>query len=1061
MILTHIHRRGEGMSYKYILIFGVILCIIGLWLFVPTIEGLVDTSTTMLIAIRDSGDGKADQDTCIAKVGLSSNPTWNVLGKSKFVSGSFSYLVSINSNGTMWLGTGALSATSAVSTSDLYTWARIGTVANAIQVCYDYPTMLYIDTNNIMNYADYVSSNPGAATFSQITSGKKFSWVSAHLGAAYAIGTDGIVWYTDNIRIPDWKNVSSSLSGIFTRVSFDGDEAVIVDNGGKTYYTRNATGTQPSWIQLNELSNHVSIQNGLLYRVDLNKNLYFTTSPQSSYVSWTKISDKILHVESIFQRSENMVTQRTTVPHICKTGSWMYANKCLNNCPPTHRPDASTGKCVGIPVSRTSRPVKRIPPASYTCPMGTNVVYGKAVCRHVITGETIPDVSNLECPPLYNVHYPNAECLSDCPVGSKSENTKCVFPIINKEKIIPVNTNFTCPNGYDAPNYTSCTPGVTCNMSQLCYQTCPEGYMRPWFLSNGTTCIPRTNKALGSKPKSQVPATIASSSYSCETIPIFGSSPLKYSIPRGNVGPIDVLSGSTCSESCPANYTDTGKGCAPTWAASNTPGFDKMTNPAREIMNYSCPSGYTLSEKICINTICDMNYTETPDGSCAPNITTREPIPATYIPRCPEGYTEYDALCYKDCDAGYNTVELKKCQMKPIQQKIGVISIDYNIHRATCEPNTNRGVKSNVSATGSYSYTCETEPIVGTLPLRYSIPQGNVGPIDVLSGSTCSESCPENYKDTGNACAPSWAASNTPGIDKMTRPAREIISYSCPAGYSISAESSALKPCNDDEELQGINCVKKCDTATTTQETSTCTPLNTTPTVLYDIEVCNKNEILKGGICISCPEGKFPDGEMCVGEPKVVEAPSTIKCTSSPFGSVKKWLCQTQEDQDALLKNPSVITSYVSAKDQICLADDPTTLMYFCQTVEDVQNNTGYGYNLRDNYYSTCDQLTKNYTDLSGSMLSIKNIMNGLTEGTLKLSEAKTTLTSIYNKLKCDTTPTDQNKLICQQLQNAANAIGSNSTDIQNTLNSIIVNIAQTFNVQESLLKNLISFNCK
>ena len=138
------------MSYKYILIFGVILCIIGLWLFVPTIEGLVDTSTTMLIAIRDSGDGRADQDVSISKVGLSSNPTWNVLGKSKFLSGSFSYLVSINSNGTMWLGTGALSATSAVSTSDIYTWARIGTVANAIQVCYDYPTMLYIDTTNIM-----------------------------------------------------------------------------------------------------------------------------------------------------------------------------------------------------------------------------------------------------------------------------------------------------------------------------------------------------------------------------------------------------------------------------------------------------------------------------------------------------------------------------------------------------------------------------------------------------------------------------------------------------------------------------------------------------------------------------------------------------------------------------------------------------------------------------------------------------------------------------------------------------------------------------------------------
>jgi len=1065
MILTHIHRRGEGMSYIYILIIGVVLFIIGLWVFLPTIEGLADTSTTMLVAIRDSGDGKADQDTSIAKVGLSSNPTWNVLGKSKFVSGAFSDLVSINSNGTMWLGTGALSATSAVSTSDIYTWARIGTVTNAIQVCYDYPTMLYIDTNNIMNYADYVSSNPGAATFSQITSGKKFSWVSAHLGAVYAIGTDGIVWYASNFRLPNWKNVSSSLSGIFIRVSFDGDEAVIVDNGGKTYYTRNATDEQPSWIQLDGLSKHVSIKNRFLYRIDPTNNLYFATSPQSSSISWTKISDKTLHVECIFQRTKNMVTQRGMKPFVCKSGTWAYANKCLNNCPPTHRPDPPSGKCVGIPVSRASRPVTNISPPTYTCPTGTNIVFGNAVCRHVITGEigssppllevfavsgkyTKPEAdakcksygailateaqlqdsynkgagwcldawlsdeskygfpkkdgtcgtkgSNLfvfrgvstytrvgatcygirppkespdvipfngrvtnangvaaliglwtgiePCPPLYTLYYQNTTCKSPCPVGSTLENTKCVFPVTNKESIIPMDINFRCPPGYDIPQYVSCPPGKKCDMFQLCHESCPPGYKR-----NNDVCEATNNKSLGSKPKTQIPATISSFSYSCKTIPIFGTSPFEFSIPRGNKGPIDVLSGSICYESCPANYTDIGNRCVFTWDLSRTHGFDKMTNPAREIPNYSCPAGYTLSEKTCTNTICDMNYTETPDGMCAPSITTRKSFPATYTPRCATGYTEYDGLCYKDCDTGYKSLELKKCQM---------IATDVTVRDIIITPST-------------------------------------------------------------------------------------------------------LKLCNDDEELQGITCVKRCDLATSIEETATCTPISEIPNVIDEFEVCNKGEILKGALCISCPEGTFPDGQICVGDPKVVGPPSTIKCTSSSFGSVKKWLCQTQEDADALLKDPSAITSYVSPKDQICVADDPTTLMYFCQSVEDAQNDSGYGDDVRDNYYSTCDQLRQNYTKLSSSMTSLKNIMDGLTEGTAKLSDVHSNLTTTYKKLNCDTTPKDENKLICQQLQNATGAIGSNSTDIEKTLSAIVGDIQKAFNVQESVLKNKMAFNCK
>ena len=1302
MNLTHVHRKDADMSYIYILILGVILCIIGLWLLLPKLEGMADTSTMMLVAIRDSGDATG-RDFGIAKIGLSSNPNWNILGKSMFITGSFDNLVLINPNGTLWHGTGITSSKQNETTSDKYNFTQIGSVANAIQVSYDYPTIVYIDTNNIINYADYVSSNPVAAIFSKTTSGKQFSWISAYMGAAYAIGVDGVVWYTENVRVPDWKNTSSNISGVFTRVSFDNNEAVIVDTTGKTYYTRNATDVQPSWIQLDGLSKHVSIKNHFLYRIDTANILYFATSPTSSSISWTRISDKILHVECIYQRSSNMITRRLIKPTICTNGTWEYANKCLNACPAGYTANTSTGKCVGNPITRALRPVTTIPPPTYTCPVGTSIVLGSdPVCKNVITGgisssppvlevflangsytrteaenkcmsygaslateqqlkdaqatgagwcldgwladegvnpqnltcftadcyaanngdlkpvlcptkspscfnadcyaarypeltpalcplrcdernapkstdpswsvggnvlncymtyiddssivpitygtfgqlyiidlkpatlkraiktgqlqtwfrytysrssgdnncklnieddfnpvvvneysvtgaqidrvmrvrkygsmlffiepstfnsiiqsypatdpskadcdaallnhynnygnaeqrdpcceitkaqcdtallnhynqygktegrkpccplvnmgrggypkqngtcgtsstgaivsnwskdgkhpaicygirpqQNTPDILPFSdkwagtntCPPLYALNYPNASCKSGCPTGSSSTNTQCVYPIEDKETKQPVATNFTCPAGFDAPNYTTCDPGTTCNMSQQCYESCPSGYTR-----NGTTCQ-GTSKATGVKAKTQIQATISSLSYSCAVTPVIGSSPPAFTIPRGNFSPIDLLSGRICSETCPAGYTDTGSFCQP---PTGSVGNGKMLNPAREIPNYSCPAGYTLSGNMCTNTICDINYTETPDGLCAPNIATRRTTVATYTPRCPAGYTEYSGMCYKDCGAGYNSIQLTKCQIIPNTKKVGEITI-------------------------------------------------------------------------------------TP---------------------------SPIKLCNDDEEIQdtrfGPSCVKKCDLSSTTQETTTCTPLSIIPPIAYETELCNKNETLKGGVCVTtCPDGKFPDGELCIGDPKIVEVPSTIKCMSSSFGSVKKWLCPTQADADILLKNPSPITSYVNAKDQICVTDDPTTLMYFCQTAEEARNNTGYDDDIRNNYYSTCDQLMKNLIDIKNSIETIKTLQDNLSQGTLQLSGANITLTTIYKKLKCDTTPLDQNVTICQILKRGSDAIDLNSTDVNKTFNSIMINIQTAFSAQKSVLTNVIAFNCK
>jgi hypothetical protein len=375
-----------------------------------------------------------------------------------------------------------------------------------------------------------------------------------------------------------------------------------------------------------------------------------------------------------------------------------------------------------------------------------------------------------------------------------------------------------------------------------------------------------------------------------------------------------------------------------------------MTNPARAIINYTCPnSTYTLLGTTCTNTVCDEGYTETSTGTCAMNVPARTTIAATYIPRCPEGYIEESNMCYKECDPGSSRVMLTKCRLSPIQ---------------------------------------------------------------------------------------------------ITSAAVTVI-------------KSPLNPCDDTDDLVDLTCVTKCDPMAEKEDTTTCTP-NTIPAIIaYNLNQCNDNETLKNGVCLSnCPEGKYPDGELCVGQQKVVSTPSTITCTSSPFGSAKKWLCNTQKEADALMKDPSPTTTYVSPEDQVCIADDPTTLMYFCQSGEDAKNNTGYVDDVRQGYYSTCDNLTKNYTDLSNNVLSLKGIKDGLIQGTAQLGGVKDTLNNIYLKLNCATTPTEQNAPICQQIQNGSNTIGSNSTDINNTLLSIIDNIQKAFDLQANTLISLKRYNC-
>jgi hypothetical protein len=214
-------------------------------------------------------------------------------------------------------------------------------------------------------------------------------------------------------------------------------------------------------------------------------------------------------------------------------------------------------------------------------------------------------------------------------------------------------------------------------------------------------------------------------------------------------------------------------------------------------------------------------------------------------------------------------------------------------------------------------------------------------------------------------------------------------------------------------------------------------------------------------MCVSkCPAGTYPNGELCMADQQVVPVPSTIKCTSKPYLNGKKWLCDTQADADLLLKDPSSTTSYVGAKDQICVSDDPSLGMYYCQSGEEAKENTGSADTLRTNHNNTCASMKKNYLDLSGSLTSLMLIQSGMYDGTNKLNTAQTSLNNIYSQLNCTSPANAQVGTLCNQIKAGSTAIGKDASNITNVLVNITVPIQAALESRSSLLASIGKFQC-
>jgi hypothetical protein len=223
---------------------------------------------------------------------------------------------------------------------------------------------------------------------------------------------------------------------------------------------------------------------------------------------------------------------------------------------------------------------------------------------------------------------------------------------------------------------------------------------------------------------------------------------------------------------------------------------------------------------------------------------------------------------------------------------------------------------------------------------------------------------------------------------------------------------------------------------------------------------CNVNEVLQNGVCVTkCPDKTAPDGEFCKEKMKVVDIPSDIKCTSSPYKSSKKWLCETPTDYTSLITNPTSITTYVSPTDEVCVTEDPTTKMYFCVTGAEAKAGKKPIESIGADFAVTCSTITKRYVDLSNNLTNLIKIQNGLRGGSTSLGSASTSLSNIYNQMGCSGA-SGSKETLCTQIQNASNSVRNNASSVSTTLSTVIPSLERALETRTNLLGFKQKFQC-
>lgn len=364
-----------------------------------------------------------------------------------------------------------------------------------------------------------------------------------------------------------------------------------------------------------------------------------------------------------------------------------------------------------------------------------------------------------------------------------------------------------------------------------------------------------------------------------------------------------------------------------------------------------------------------------------------------------------------------------------------------------------RHLRSNIpSSTDNYGICvgpCDSEHTLHDPIQMFKNTTDSANPLYVLYGTTCYDNSMIRIDK------PSIPAIYTPGRGEEC-PAISNVIYTKVSNYCVAQ-------CPADQVDTGTGC------RGASKPRDSVAPSYSCPSSLRRVD----------NVCVfPCGPGLEMKGEYCESIP-AISAPNTgsgsgsIKCmkTSQGFSTkyqessgsslrVNKWLCDSEDDLNRLLvgyKPNTGTTYYVNQNDIVCVSDDSSTGMYYCQSVSDAVN--GVETSQRDNYSQSCDNLVKAYYDLSGNLDILSNARTNAQNAKVQVANIKITLDGVYASL-CGNSR-DGSSAICTRLESQLNQLTQNinASDgaTSNVLNPIQIAIAS----RDNLVAQMTKFHCE
>jgi hypothetical protein len=281
-------------------------------------------------------------------------------------------------------------------------------------------------------------------------------------------------------------------------------------------------------------------------------------------------------------------------------------------------------------------------------------------------------------------------------------------------------------------------------------------------------------------------------------------------------------------------------------------------------------------------------------------------------------------------------------------------------------------------------------------------------------------------------------------------------------------------------------CRAECPYGTTDNQDGTCTKTTIPrPSVQPSYSSCPPGYTKVDSLCVApCDPGFMLDGEYCVptttsGLTPLSNAGSNrINCTAQPFtttsvsvsgsrstsgsSTATKWLCDTQADVDALLAGPSSTSgsfrTYTTPNDTICLADDPTTGMYFCQTIQEAKDATpNY---ISGGMYETCDNLIKAYYDLSNNLTILAQASLNARNTNEQLRNIQISLTNSINAM-CPASSSTSGSSTCNILRSQLSELQQSIATGGSRVNTILNPVSLAIESRTQLVAQMDKFQCE